>query len=115
MIDNLKEMSASSLCTVGSHTVNHVMTRFVSREILERELKESKEFLERVFGKKVSHFAFPYGSPRAFSYFDIKYIKSCGYESAATTFQYYIGKKFKNWNYLLPRYDASGENIFEII
>lgn len=114
-VANVNEMSESPLCTVGAHTVNHIMTRFASQETLEQELKESKLFLENILKKEVCHFAFPYGSPRACSYFDLKYIKSCGYKSAVTTFQYHVGKRFKNWKYLLPRYDASRVDFFEII
>ncbi len=58
----LKEMLADSKCIIGSHGMKHELSRFVSDDILERNLKESKKKLEDEFGIDADAFAFPYGS-----------------------------------------------------
>lgn len=113
--EELRKMLSSELCSIGSHTVNHVMTRFTSEKKLRNELLESKNCLEALSGKEVRHFAFPYGSPRAVSLFDIKYVKEAGYESAATTLQIKLGCNYKKRKYLLPRIDASRKDLMEIV
>jgi len=59
----LKEMQESGLITIASHTVNHlnlVTTPLSDAEIL-KELRESKEVLERELGIEVKYFTYPEG------------------------------------------------------
>lgn len=66
----------------GSHTVNHTSLVRAEREILEKELVESKKNLERMIGRKVDFIAYPYG------FFDeqvIKSVNAAGYIGAFTT------------------------------
>lgn len=112
---NVKEMSSSKLCTIGSHTINHIMTRFAGREELKAELIGSKIYLEKLIEKKVIHFAFPYGSPRAVSFLDLKYVKEAGYKSSTTTLQFCIRPKDIRRRYILPRIDASRSDLFEVV
>lgn len=58
----VKELSNSGLVEIGSHTVNHVVLASKSYEEQERQLKESKEFLEDLIGKEINTIAYPYGS-----------------------------------------------------
>lgn len=58
----IKELLDSSLITVGSHTVSHPNLKNLPLTQVEYELRESKAFLEKQFGIKVTSFAFPFGS-----------------------------------------------------
>ena len=55
--DQLREMSKSDLCTIGSHGVSHCFYRFNKDKLLE-ELNKSKKQLEYIINKRVSLFAF---------------------------------------------------------
>lgn len=83
----LSALAADPLAVIGSHSVTHPMFRFLPRDSAVRELTESRKTLERLTGKPVRHFAFPYGSAYAVSRRDIRLAKACGYESAALTAQ----------------------------
>ncbi len=68
----IREMMASGLCTVGSHSVSHEsMTARKGRddeayhEWLRHELVASKEFLEKNLGITCVSFAYPYGNYNA--------------------------------------------------
>jgi peptidoglycan/xylan/chitin deacetylase (PgdA/CDA1 family) len=59
--NQLLELSSDPLCTVGSHGCRHVMFRYLQEQEVAEELKNSKNYLENLTGKKVDCFAFPYG------------------------------------------------------
>lgn len=60
--DQLLEISHYEGSTIGSHGVRHEEYFPLSEEMVTRELKESKEYLEGILGKEVNLFAFPKGS-----------------------------------------------------
>ena len=57
----VKELSDSGLVEIGSHTLNHVHLNSLSYEEQEKELVESKQYLENLIGKEVITIAYPYG------------------------------------------------------
>ncbi len=60
--DMTKEMSASPLIEVGSHTVDHKSLATLSTAQIETELKDSKEALEQMLGTEIKVLAYPKGS-----------------------------------------------------
>lgn len=60
--DMTKEMSASSLIEIGSHTVDHKSLAYLTNEQIEQELKQSKEDLENMLNTKIKVLAYPKGS-----------------------------------------------------
>ena len=67
----IREMLASGLCTLGSHSVSHPFPSRVKKaakegpeayeQFLRKELGESKTFLEKTFAKKITTYAYPGG------------------------------------------------------
>ncbi len=57
--DQLREMVASGLCTVGNHTHTHVRPERLSTD----ELDRCSELVERELGVTPRHFAYPWGVP----------------------------------------------------
>jgi len=61
--DMIRDMDASGLITIGSHTRHHVylgkMGRTAARSV---EIKGSKEDLEKIVGHPIQTFAYPFGS-----------------------------------------------------
>ena len=76
--EQLKEMAASPLCTIGSHGVNHSFFRSLNKDERHDELADSKRTLEKIIGKPVELYAFPYGSYYA-----------CGYRNKKQVLDYY--------------------------
>lgn len=59
--ENLKELAADGLVTIGSHGVTHKNLNNLSAEEQKAELTESKRIIESIIGKPVNAFAFSHG------------------------------------------------------
>lgn len=68
----------------GSHTRNHFKLSKLSKDMIELEIKGSKSDLEKLLGKKVNFFAYPYGLKRHYNYQAKEIIKESGYKCAFT-------------------------------
>jgi peptidoglycan/xylan/chitin deacetylase (PgdA/CDA1 family) len=60
-VEDVRSMSKYDFISFGSHTVNHVITPNCSPEVVDRELRESKEKIEKWTGKPSVSFCFPNG------------------------------------------------------
>ncbi|WP_216086316.1 polysaccharide deacetylase family protein [Paludibacter propionicigenes] len=60
--EQIRILSTDNLCTIASHTLSHGVLTNMSDDRVKTELNESKLKLERQIGKKVFHFAYPYGA-----------------------------------------------------
>ena len=58
---DLEDISKLDLCTLGTHSVNHIHLSSLNKEKQYEELYDSKLFLENIIGKKVIDFSYPYG------------------------------------------------------
>ncbi|HJV66425.1 MAG TPA: polysaccharide deacetylase family protein [Geomonas sp.] len=74
--EQLRELAASGLITIGSHTVNHPHLTNVSPAVAETEIRQSKADLESILQRKVDYLSFPYGS---FSSVHVVLAKKAGY------------------------------------
>ena len=57
----IKEMDASGIVEMGSHTLVHVNLAQNTYEVQENELRESQKDLETLLEKKINTIAYPYG------------------------------------------------------
>lgn len=97
------ELSKDALCTIGAHTVSHPMLKMKGVN-LKKEFYDCQETLQKIIGKPVVHFAYPYGTPTAINTRVIKSIKKSGlYVSAVTTIPGYVNEKSLRNNFAIPR------------
>ncbi len=102
-IDEVKQISKHPLVSLQAHTVNHPILTSVPDDVLEMELKNGKEILEKWIGKKVYAFSYCNGrntvreSNMARKYYDI----------AFTTVQNNI--RVTDDIMLLPRFSLTGQ------
>jgi peptidoglycan/xylan/chitin deacetylase (PgdA/CDA1 family) len=68
----------------GSHTVSHPNLVLESTDVIERELRESKAYLERLFERPVRSLAYPFGTPDTYDARAMTAARACGYELAAS-------------------------------
>jgi len=83
--EELYEFSKNSLVTIGAHTVNHPKLSILNREIIKRELQESKDRIEKIIKKEVSVFAYPFGGYMDYNRDVIEVCNEVGFKKAATT------------------------------
>ena len=83
-IDSMKDSNIS----FGSHTVNHPILTNEQTDVIEDEIRRSKEIIEKETGRDVLHFCYPNGD-----YNDgIKEIVSVSYKSACATNSGFVSK-----------------------
>jgi peptidoglycan/xylan/chitin deacetylase (PgdA/CDA1 family) len=60
-IEDLREFSQHPLITIGAHTQNHPQLSSIPKEEQKLEIAESIEALEKIIGKPIQYFAYPFG------------------------------------------------------
>jgi peptidoglycan/xylan/chitin deacetylase (PgdA/CDA1 family) len=80
--DQLREMSASGLVEIGSHSWDHAADQCLSPQEARREKRASRSVLETKLGVLVVSYAYPYG---AFSERARRLLKEEGYRGAVGT------------------------------
>lgn len=81
----ISKMAESEYVTIGAHTVNHYSLKYLSDEASFDEMLSSKNEIEKYIKRKVSHFAYPFGSDNEVSERELVFAKEIGYETAVTT------------------------------
>ena len=110
----LKEMSLNSLCTIGSHGINHVFHRKLNKKESLEELYDSKNELEKLLNIPVNFFAFPYGSLVAVSICNIKQIKKTDYLMSFSTIPSGVWYSPLISKWFVPRINVTKKNIANI-
>ena len=59
--DQLCQLTAEPLCTIGAHTINHVFLSHLTKDEKIKEIQGSKSRLEQIINSPISHFSYPYG------------------------------------------------------
>lgn len=59
--EQLKILAQEPLCTIGAHTVSHQVMTKLSLAEQKKEIEVSMETLRSIVGKKIQHFATPFG------------------------------------------------------
>lgn len=103
----LIELSQDGLCTVGSHGVTHEVLTKLSYYKVEKELKNSKEILERIIGKKVDIFAYSHGGYDGTIY---KLAKKY-YKYAMSVIELPCNVYTQRKKFSLPRYNIDNETF----
>jgi peptidoglycan/xylan/chitin deacetylase (PgdA/CDA1 family) len=80
--EQIEGLSQDPLVTIGAHTLNHQPLVRMDFETAHLDILESKSALEQHLGKKVHHFAYPFGdvSPR-----EVELVYKSGCLTAVTT------------------------------
>ena len=100
----IADLSADALCTIGSHTRNHVNCAQCAD--LEAEIYGSKQDLEDLTGMEIKHFSYPWGTIDDISWHTIQTLKRAGYVSAAGTLSASLHFFSTMSRYYLPRINA---------
>lgn len=78
----VSEIAKENLVEIGAHTVNHAWLKEKSVEEVGYQASKSKQDLQRLTGKKIVSFAYPYG---AFDLSAAQIINASGYTSSVST------------------------------
>ena len=103
-------MAADPLCTIGAHTVNHMMLKKVPNESTVRaEMEMSRSVLEAAIGKRPEHLAYPVGDPTSAGPREFRIAAELGFKTAVTTRPGVLFKGHRDHLTALPRISVNGE------
>lgn len=83
--DEIRELAAHELCTIGCHTLTHRSLASLPRPEAYDEMARSRAELEREIGRPVRHFAYPFGRARDAAQREEAIAAELGFLSAVTT------------------------------
>lgn len=110
--DDVKRISDYGF-TIGGHTLSHCNLSVLHDEAsLTREIEEDKITLERVIGKKVNYFAYPFGFYQNQQINVVDVLRKAGYKAAVTTISGYNDKRT---NSFLLRRDLTSATMSRLI
>jgi peptidoglycan/xylan/chitin deacetylase (PgdA/CDA1 family) len=84
-LEELKQLAADDLFEIGAHTVTHPLLAAQPVETQDRELRESKSWLETLLERPVTSFSYPYGGSSHYSSETVQAVRRAGFERACTT------------------------------
>ncbi len=84
--DELKKMSQSKYTTIGAHTHNHSKLSSLGFEDQFLEIEKSKKILEKITSKKITYFAYPFGTKADYNKNSIKILKHLGFNLGVSLF-----------------------------
>jgi peptidoglycan/xylan/chitin deacetylase (PgdA/CDA1 family) len=103
--DDIAELAADPLITIGAHTVNHPLLPRNAEAVVRSELRDARDALEAALHREVRHLAYPYGAagPREF-----RLAAEAGYTTAVTTRPSVLFPKHRTALTSLPRIAIDG-------
>lgn len=101
--NEIKEMYASHLITIGDHTKHHPFLTRISNVLAQDEIMGSKKDLEKQLNAKVDWFAYPYGD---YNQQIIGIVQASGYKGAVSTIYGQFQKK--DTLFIMPRILVDG-------
>jgi len=84
--NELKRLADSQWATVGAHTVTHTPLSTLSEDEQLNEIVLSKEHLERITGRKVEVFSYPFGRKVDYTRTSVRICREAGFLKSAANF-----------------------------
>ena len=108
--DEIAQLAKDPLCTIGAHTVNHMMLRKMENDAAVRaEMEMSRAVLEAALGKRPEHLAYPVGDPTSAGPREFRIAAELGFKTAVTTRPGVLFKVHRDHLTALPRVSVNGE------
>lgn len=85
-IEELKVLAASPWVTIGAHTVSHTSLSILSEEEQRHEIIGSREELEKIIGRKISVFSYPFGTRAHYNIVSLRLCREAGFIRTAANF-----------------------------
>jgi len=101
--EQIVELSKDELCTIAGHTKNHYALNQLSTAEAVSEIIEADKLIEEKIGKKIEHFAYPFGSRNEIGQREFDIVKGLWFKTTTTTRVGTIYEEHKNYLECLPR------------
>ena len=105
----LSELAADPLVTIGAHTVNHPRLRKTGEPAVRHEMAESAARIEAMLGIRPAHFSYPFGDPTSAGPREFALARELGFKTAVTTRPGVLFPEHREHLMALPRISLNGE------
>ena len=82
--DELRTLSETNGIDVGAHTITHPLLSLLTAEEQSREVRGSRDHLERLLDRRVRLFSYPFGDRNSFDTVTTQMVRNAGYTMACT-------------------------------
>ena len=108
--EEIAEIAADPLCTIGAHTVNHpILQKIKDDAAVRREMEMSRSVLQAALGKRPEHLAYPVGDVTSAGPREFRIAAELGFKTAVTTRPGVLFKAHRDHLTALPRISVNGE------
>lgn len=107
--EELGELARDPLCTIGAHTVNHVILKKAPERVARAELEMGRSVIEAALGVRPEHLAYPVGDPTSAGPREYKLAQDVGFKTATTTIPGVLFPAHRDYLTALPRISLNGE------
>lgn len=107
--DEIREIAADPLVTIGAHTVNHTMLAKATDAEVRDELSRSRAKIAAEISRPVDHFAYPYGGHDLAQPREFEIARDLGYKTAVTTRPGVLFPEHDAHMTALPRLSLNGD------
>ena len=108
--EDIRQLAADPLVTIGAHTVNHYMLGKLPNETaVRREIEISRKVIETALGMRLEHFAYPVGDRNAAGPREFAIAAELGFKTAVTTRPGVLFDAHRDHLTALPRISVSGD------
>ena len=108
--EDLGQIAADPLCTIGAHTVNHMMLKKLpTDQAVRAEMNMSRSVIEAALGIRPQHLAYPVGDPTSAGPREFRIAAELGFKTAVTTRPGVIFKTHRDHLTALPRISVNGD------
>jgi peptidoglycan/xylan/chitin deacetylase (PgdA/CDA1 family) len=107
--DELADLAADPLVTIGAHTVNHVILKKLPEKAARKEMEMSRAVIEASLGVRPQHLAYPIGDRTAAGPREFRIAADLGFKTAVTTRPGVIFPRHHEHLTALPRISLNGE------
>jgi peptidoglycan/xylan/chitin deacetylase (PgdA/CDA1 family) len=107
--EELAELAADPLVTIGAHTVNHPILARLPDKAARSEMDLSRSVIEAALTKRPEHLALPFGDRAAAGPREFKIAAELGFKTAVTTRPGVLFPEHRERLTALPRISLSGE------
>jgi predicted ATP-grasp superfamily ATP-dependent carboligase/peptidoglycan/xylan/chitin deacetylase (PgdA/CDA1 family) len=83
--DELAELAADPLVTIGAHTMSHPILAKISEARVQAEIQKSRDEIARILGRAPLHFSYPFGDKSAAGPREFRIAQRLGFKTAVTT------------------------------
>jgi peptidoglycan/xylan/chitin deacetylase (PgdA/CDA1 family) len=106
--DELAQLSADPLVTIGAHTANHPILAKTSANTAHGEMEEGADGIARALGRWPQHFSYPFGDRTSAGPREFALASALGFKTAVTTRPGVLFPEHRDHMMALPRISING-------